>query len=113
MKDEWLPIFLSSLFAMLLAMVEHWFPWSLLLLRPLSKYAVYVLGVLAIALPFTVLVILFPFWAGIIYLWAFWSITGGAGLGALLSAGIDAILMLRVRAIEAEAREAQLLKELK
>jgi len=71
------------------------------------------MGVLAIALPFTVLVIIFPFWPGYVYLWAFWSITGGAGLGALLSAGVDAILMIRVRAIEAEAREAQLLKELK
>lgn len=112
MNHYWFPILEASLFAMLLTAVEHWFPWPLLMLKPLPRLWAYIMGMLAIAVPLTVLMLVRPSWPGFVYLWAFWSITAGAGFGTVVGYGIDKALEHRSRALEAEDREKALLKEI-
>jgi hypothetical protein len=66
--------------ATIVAFVEltlHWFPWDLMLRRKLPRLAAYVLGVLGMMLPFTVLLI---YWRESQVLIALWLVIGSGGL---------------------------------
>lgn len=49
---------ITALITALVLLVEHYFPWRLVLKRDLPRQAAYVLGVLAILLPFSCLLLL-------------------------------------------------------
>ena len=51
----WLSVGITVIVAVLLILVEHWLPWHKLLGQELPRLAAYVLGVLAMGLPLTVL----------------------------------------------------------
>jgi hypothetical protein len=78
--------------AALLLLVEHWFPWRLILRRDLPRLAAYVLGVLALVLPLSGL-----YWAwassppGSSWAWlvALWAVIIGGGLSVGLAYLID------------------------
>lgn len=108
-----LGIALTSLIVSLLLLVEHWFPWQLMLRRELPRLAAYIAGVLAIVLPLSGL---FLFWelhpdsrvsyGGLIALWA---CVGAGGLSVLLAHAGDELL--RKLAHGAEMDELVELKE--
>jgi membrane protein YqaA with SNARE-associated domain len=104
----WMGIAIASLFSLMTTMLEHYLPWSLLLLKPLSRPVAYFLGVMAIAVPLSLLFILFPDLSGSDALIAFWCITASAGIGTIIGYSIDSILDYRLRTMEAEKREKQL-----
>lgn len=51
-------VFVTALIAALVILVQHYFPWRLVLKRDLPRQAAYVLGVLAILVPFSYLLLL-------------------------------------------------------
>jgi len=89
-------LLIAVLICWLALWVEHWFPWQLLLRRPLPRLAAYILGVLAIAGPLTGLywrwmVEPAPWpWAHLVGLWA---VIVGSGLATMLAWGIDALVI--------------------
>lgn len=90
---------LACLIAALLLFVEHWFPWHLVIGRELPRPAAYVLGVLALMLPFSGLLVYWRSWQALIAVWAVVASGGAAVLGAY---ALDWLLHLRVKAREQE-----------
>ena len=78
---------------------EHYFPWQVLLGRKLPRLAAYVIGVLAMVVPLSVL---YGYWAmkppGLswIHLAALWSVVISGGLTVIGSYALDAV-MLKMR----------------
>ena len=90
-------IALACLIAALLLFVEHWFPWRLVIGHELPRPAAYVLGVLALMLPFSGLLVHWGAWQALIALWAVVASGGAAVLGAY---ALDWLLHLRIKARE-------------
>jgi hypothetical protein len=95
-------IFLAALITFLTLLVEHWFPWRMLIRRELTKLETYTLGTLAITLP----------QIGILLYWdaqqealAMGVIVIAGGLAVLGAYGIDRWMEDHRSAEEAEERE--------
>lgn len=92
-------ILITALITVLLLLVQHWFPWGLLLGRELPRLAAYIMGVLAITLPLTGLYVrwsLVPPLMILPHLIAMWVVVGLGGLAVLIAHLVDAI-MARIR----------------
>lgn len=90
-------VVLAVLLAWLLLWVEHWFPWQLMLGRELPRPAAYVLGVLALMLPFSGLLAVWGEWLALAALWAVIVAGGAAVIGAY---AIDRLLETRSKVKE-------------
>lgn len=90
-------ISLTAVLAMLLLWVEHWFPWQLMLGRELPRPAAYILGVLALMLPFSGLLIIWSEW---LILAALWAVILAGGLSVLGAYFVDHVLIIRKRVQE-------------
>jgi len=77
----------------------HWFPWQLLMRRKLPRLAAYVLGVLGMMLPFTILLL---YWKEIHTLIALWIILGAGGLAVMGAWAIDEFMRRLAHASELE-----------
>lgn len=82
-------ILLTCVVAALLLLVEHWFPWRLALGRDLPRLAAYVLGVVALVAPLTVLFARRGELDAAIGMWAV-IVSGGAAV--MLAYGVDWLL---------------------
>jgi hypothetical protein len=82
-------ILLTCVVAALVLLVEHWFPWRLMLGRDLPRLAAYVLGVLAMVVPLTVLFAQRGELDAAIGMWAV-MVSGGAAV--MLAHGVDWVL---------------------
>lgn len=87
---------LTLLITWLLLWVEHWFPWRLMLRRDLPRVIAYVLGVLAIQVPLSGLIL---YWrsccahiGAVEYVIAIWVITVGGGAAVYSAYGVDWLL---------------------
>jgi uncharacterized membrane protein YgcG len=87
----------------LLLWVQHWFPWQLMLRRQLPRLVAYVLGVLAMALPLTVL-----WWHDRGIVTVLWSVIVAAGAATVSAYAIDyglrCLVVLRERVEQLEMR---------
>ena len=100
-------ISITALISVLLLLVEHWAPTRLLLGRKLPNLAAYILGVLALILPLTGLLI---YWGEHRVILALWLIVVSGGAAVILAYMVDAWLEERVRACQAIEREQELLR---
>jgi hypothetical protein len=91
---------------MLVLVVEHYFPWQGVFRRKLHPIVNYVLGVLGIAAPLTVL---FWMWGLEKAILALWVMICAGGLAVMGCYALDGWINARVRA-EAAEREAEILK---
>lgn len=91
---------------------EHYFPWQKILHRPLPPIPAYVLGILAIALPYTVLMLIQRGMTTTTSTIAIWLLIGTAGFGTLVAHIIDAQLDAQEKAAETQQREEALRTEL-
>ena len=82
-------ILLTCVVAALLLLVEHWFPWRLALGRDLPRLAAYVLGVLALVVPLTVL---FAQRGELDAAIGMWAVIVSGGLAVILAHGVDWLL---------------------
>ena len=97
-------ILLTMILSWLLLWVEHWFPWRLMFRKELPRLLAYIMGVLALHAPTTVL---FIFWARSAvdvshygHVIALWSVTIAGGLAVLSAYGIDWLLDRLARSTE-------------
>lgn len=97
---DWLSVGLAVLAAVLLLLVEHWFPWGMMMGRELPRLWAYVLGVLAMFLPLTGLLWAWDVRGVVIRGWmviaAMWLVVISSGLAVALAWGIDDWLDLRL-----------------
>lgn len=84
-------IALASFLAVLILWVEHWFPWQLMLRKPLPRVTAYILGVMALAIPLSVL-----YWQWDrfyvpphFHLIALWSVVVSGGLAVMAAYAVD------------------------
>ncbi|HLA99547.1 MAG TPA: hypothetical protein VJL34_13930 [Anaerolineales bacterium] len=97
-------ILLTTLISSLLLVVEHYWPWKAIIKKPIDKIFAYILGVLAIHIPLTWLLLIWGFFPAV---YALWSITV---VGGAVVAGINLLdnhLETRSR-MEISEREAEL-----
>lgn len=80
----------AALVAALALLVEHWFPWELLIRRPLPPLAAYTLGVLALALPLTGLFLIRGEDGAAL---ALWTVIGSGGAAVLCAHALDRFLL--------------------
>lgn len=112
-----LAIFLAALIAALLLVIEHYVPWFRAInhgkLHPIANY---VLGCLALFVPYSALLVvwdhlgIFTPWVAVIALWII-SISGGVAVVACYAA--DRYIERGQRVNDAEARETRLRQALK
>jgi len=88
-------ITVTAFVSALILLVEHWFPWRMALRRDLYKLAAYILGVMGLAAPLSVL---FWLWAGwpdcppYAHLVALWVVIVSGGLAVMVAYGVDWLL---------------------
>jgi hypothetical protein len=99
----------AAVIAFLIVIVEHYLPWQMMLKKDLPKIPAYVLGVLAFAVPITVLFTVIPGWVSSEIVLALWVIIIAAGLGTVGCYNLDTLVYHRARAEESEEREQRLL----
>lgn len=101
-----LGILLVGMIASLLLLVEHWFPWQLMLRKELPRLAAYVVGVLAIVVPLSGLYLFWGFQPGYRVnhgeLIALWVAVGSGGISVLVAHGVDELLRRLARGEETE-----------
>ena len=103
-------IALTALVTALALAVEHYFPWRLVLGRALPRIPAYILGMAAVAVPVSVLFLL---WNAYLEIAALWAAIVAGGLTVMICYALDRYLALQARASEAEEREDQLKKTIK
>ena len=99
-------ILIAVLISSLILVSEHYWPWQPIIRRPLPKLTAYIMGVLAIHLPLTVLLLVWSYWQAVYALWAITLVSGGvvAGINHL-----DSYLETRTR-MEISEHEARSLR---
>lgn len=100
-------ILIASLLTVLILIVEHYFPWRMLIGRDLRPVECYIAGILAIHLPLSTLLVIWQLWTALIALWA---LTIGGGVAVIACYILDHYLELRARSAIAE-REAATMRE--
>lgn len=107
-----LSLVVTAIVAMLIVLVEHYLPWNLLLLKPRpGRIASYIMGVMAFAIPLTLLFSLVEL-TQVQLIISLWVVIVAAGLGTIAAYGLDSWLDHRSRAREAEERENAVLEHL-
>jgi len=102
------PILLTALISMLLLIVEHYWPWKLIHGREMGPITRYVLGVLAIEIPLSALLIIWADWPALAALWIVTIAGGVAVAGAYFQ---DRYHTARMKADVSE-REAQIMRRI-
>jgi len=106
------PVTLTAIVSGIVILAEHYFPWRTLLGRKLPRVAAYALGMLAVLIPFTLLVLLkaddLTTCQIVVALWVIVFVAGIADAGCY---ALDHMLEYRSRAIDAEEREARFREE--
>ena len=97
----------------LMVLVERYIPWRRILRRDVSGAMAYIMGILTVAIPFMILIALFPQWERNEILTFFGILIGAVGLGTILTRILDVVIRNRDRADEGEEREKALLNEVK
>jgi hypothetical protein len=97
---------IAAVGAALILAVEHYGPWEKILKRPLKLYERYVLGILALLVPFSVLLIVWQMYSVLLALWAIVAVGGVTTMGMM---ALDAWIEISQRVKMAE-REASLLR---
>jgi drug/metabolite transporter (DMT)-like permease len=97
----------------LMILIERYFPWNRILRKDVSGTMAYIMGILTIAIPFMILIALFPHWERDEVLNCFGILIGAAGAGTIFTRVLDAVIHNRDRADEGEEREKALLSEVK
>lgn len=108
MTTESLQTVIAVLITVLLLAVEHYWPWRAILKHNLHQVTAYVLGLLAINLPITVLFLIWQSWSELIALWAA-TIFGGAAVMLLYT--LDSHIETHARMELSESQVAQLKPE--
>jgi hypothetical protein len=110
-------IALAALVGAMQQVIQHYFPWRLLLRVELPRVAAYVIGTLAYLVPLSVLfalwdktLVLVPHWA---HLLAVWACVGASGAAVALVRSADWMLETAWNAREARLREKAALTGLK
>lgn len=103
-------VIVAAVAAFLITIMEHYFPWRQILYKDLPRIPTYTMGVLAIGIPFSVVLLISSTWMNREVLLAFWLICAAAGLGTINSHILDALISHRNRAKESEEREKRLLE---
>ncbi|MDR3572885.1 MAG: hypothetical protein P4L50_03405 [Anaerolineaceae bacterium] len=103
-----LNISVAVICTVLIIAVEHYLPWQIMLGKHLPRIPAYILGTLATALPFSVLLWLVG--EGVIAI-AFWGLLLSAGVATVACYALDSYLDHRSRAHEAEEREEHFRKQ--
>ena len=107
-----LSLVVTAIVAILIVLVEHYLPWNLLLLKPRpGRIASYIMGVMAFAIPLTLLFSLVDLTRVQVVI-SLWVVITASGLGTLAGYGLDNWLDHRNRANEAEERENAVLGQL-
>ena len=89
----------------------HYLPWQLMLGKGLPRLFGFILGVLAIGLPYSVLILAHSTWPCVDVLRAFWVISAAGGISALACHALDVFLRNKVQAQETSERERSMLKK--
>lgn len=89
----------------------HYLPWQLILKKPLPRITAFVLGMLAIGVPFSGLFLTDSTWLNAEILRSFWVLCAVAGVATLSCHGLDAFLRNRLQADETAERERSMLKK--
>lgn len=84
-------IFVTALICGLIQMVQHWFPWRMALGGELHRVLAYVLGVLGIVLPLTVLYWNLEQTRGL-HVLALWACVTASGMAVMGAYGLDWLL---------------------
>lgn len=100
---------IAAVVALLSVLTLHYFPWQALMKKELPRIPAYVLGVMAMAFPLTVLFLLFQVWTNTEVLVSLWLVIGAAGSGTILAHNLDSWIYHKTRADETEEREKALL----
>ena len=100
-------ILITALTAGSLLLAEHYAPWRLVLRRKLPRIVAYILGVLALVVPLTVLYALWAAWQAVLALWV---VTLAGGAVVLACYALDDWLSARAD-LHAEAECRRALKE--
>lgn len=112
----WLSVGLALVVAVLLVWVEHWLPWGRLLGRKLPRLVAYVMGVGAIVLPLTGVMVAWDAMGVVMRGWmviaALWVIVACTGLAVGLAWGFDNWLDLRSAKRAAEGERDVMMSEL-
>jgi hypothetical protein len=103
-----LGILITMVVAALLLLVEHWFPWSKVVARPLHQTVNYMMGLAAILVPLTVLFGVWERWTEVLALWV---VAAGGGLGVMAAYAFDGWMAARARAKAAELEASMLRPE--
>jgi len=77
-------IAITAFVAGLLLLVEHWLPWRMIFKRDMPRVLAYILGVLAMALPLTALLVRWREYDALAALWAVIVFSGLSVMGAYL-----------------------------
>jgi hypothetical protein len=107
---DWLGIVLTVVVAMLLVLVEHWLPWGKMLGRKLPRLWAYAMGVAAMLIPLTVLVLVWDADGVVIAGWmvsvVMWLVAVFSGLAVMVAWWVDSWLDLRMDLNAAEGERA-------
>lgn len=107
---DWLGILISALISALILLVQHLLPWPRLIGQELPpRIAAYVMGVLGLLFPLS---ILYAVWEQWIALLALWIVVIAGGAAVMLAYAIEDWLDYRIRATEAEEREEEITTEI-
>ena len=98
------PIVIAAMISALVLAVEHWFPWRMLIGRALPRMIAYIIGVLALLIPISVVWLLSGQREIVLQLWA---VVVASGAMVALVYGIDWLLG-RI----AQARDLEKIQEL-
>lgn len=105
-------LILMALIVFLVNLAIHYLPWRGLIRKPLPHLVEYIIDLLIVAVPFSIILIMFQTWTNTDVLCAFWALTTAESLAVIISRGVDAYLAARSRAEESEEREGELLERL-
>jgi hypothetical protein len=100
-------IALTAFVSALIVALEHYIPWRKLTGNELSRPTAYILGVLAMFIPLTILFLVCQANA----ILALWVVAGASGLTVMACYGVDHFLDLRLRVQETIEREERLRRQ--
>lgn len=103
---------LMALIVFLMVMAIHYFPWRMLIRKPLPHLVEILTDLLIVAVPFSIILAMFQTWTNTDALCAFWALVFSAIAASLISLGIDGYIEARSRAEESKEREDELLERL-
>lgn len=104
---RWPEIGIAVLVSILTLWVQHWGPWQMIAKKKFSQTTNYVMGVLALQIPLSALLVIWRQWEVLV---AVWAITIFGGLGVMGAYTLDNWIETRERA-EISEQEGRLLRQ--